>query len=68
MTDPEGPTTLNIQSTSNFEVLGFPNPIVSGLISPKALEYEVFVIVDVQGRRANIESGPNNHNDMVCGT
>ena len=31
------------------KVLEFQNPIVRGLLDPKALEYGVFVLVDVQG-------------------
>ena len=39
---------LSIQSTSN--VIGFQNPVLSSLLKSKALEYQVFGFVDVQGK------------------
>ena len=42
--------TSNIpQHDNQNEVVGFRSPVVSGLSNPKALQYEVFGPVDVQG-------------------
>ena len=43
------------------EGLGFQNPVIRGLLNPKALEYEVLVLVDVQVmQRHELEASPKN--------